>query len=1078
MVKQVGACFLAFSILLAGALRLHAQTTTTLYGTVTDKSGASVPGAQVTATNVGTNQSRVVQSNQEGVYRFDFMPIGAYTVEVTATGFKKFVQKGISLDVSVSARVDASLDIGAMTEQIDVTGAAPLVNTDNAQIGRTVENSEITTMPIVGRNVYSLLNLIPGVESTANSIVLGYPEQRTMINGGVDGGLGSVNYFMDGGTNMTGLRNTGNIAPNPDAVEEFRVVTNSYSAEYGRFAGGVVNIITRSGTNEIHGSLFEFFRNNDLNAYEWGALSATPLHRNQYGGSVGGPIRKNKTFFFGTYSGLRQLQSSFLNSAIVPTALERNGDFSQSKVLPVDPLSGALFPGNVIPKNRLDPTAENILAKYVPASNLPGNFWQGTIPNPYNTAEYLIKVDHSFSDRNRLSGTYFNTSGHNAQSPGGNVPWSTQNFDWMQQNVNVSDTLSIGANLVNQFWVTYTRNFGGRHSTPEMSLGDLGSSFAVQGTPSLPQITVTGYFTLSQAISGPTAGTNFYSTRDQLSYTRGRHTLKFGGELALDKDIQQTLLNNYGVFSFTGAKTANTKLGAAYAGNALADFVLGLPVTMNQDAPITAMDNFWTAAGFFQDDYRIHPRLTLNLGVRWDLQTPPTDPFDREATFKQGVQSQVLKGSNIPTGLLVVGDPGVGRGIVPAQKTNFSPRIGLAWDPFGNGKTSVRAGAGLFYGSVSGNEWNSTSNYQPFAVREQFNNVQSLTNPYGLLPGGVSPFPYSYNPANPQFIFPAAIYGMAPDYRWPYTYQLNFSVQREIVKDLTLTAAYVGSLGHRLPFAVDLNYPYYNSTATTGNVNNRRPIEPGVLSNIYSVESVMNTAYHALQVTVEKRFAHHFSAKGFYTFSKALEDVQLDNNTTNGGAEDYRNLALDRGRSDNDRRHVASASIIWNMDYFGGMSAVPRAILNGWELSSIITLRSGTPFNITRGSDVNLDGNNNDRANAVGAWALDPNRSRSDVSNAWFNTAAFAAPATGTDGNLGRNVLDAPGSRNVDLGIFRNFKIRERMTLQARGEMTNAFNFVNLSAPNGTLSSPAFGTIRTTPTGSMRNVQLGLRLTF
>jgi hypothetical protein len=1076
MLKKAVVCLIAVSLFLVSASLVSAQTTTTLYGTVTDKSGAIVPGAQVTATNVETNQSRTAQTNAEGQYRFDFMPIGSYSVEVAATGFKKFVQKNVTLDVNVSARADASLDVGTMSEEIDVTAAPPLVNTDNPQIGLTVDNSQITTLPIVGRNVYSLLNLIPGVESTANSIVLGYPEQRTMINGGVDGGLGSVNYYMDGGTNMTGLRNTGNIAPNPDAVDEFRVVTNSYSAEYGRFAGGVINIITRSGGNQFHGSLFEFFRNNDLNAYTWGAITATPLHRNQYGGSIGGPIRKNKTFFFGTYSGLRQITTSYMNSAIVPTALERNGDFSQSKIPPIDPLTLAPFPGNLIPKNRLDPTALNILNKYVPASNLTGNFWAGTISSPYNTAEYLAKVDHSFSDRNRLSGTYYETSGHNATPPGGNLIWSTQNFDWRQQNVNLSDTHSISANTVNQFWLTYTRNFGGRLSTPQMSLGDLGSSYGIQGQPSLPQITVTGYFTLAQAISGPVAGTNFYSTRDQLSFTHGRHTLKFGGELSLDKDIQQTLLNNYGVFSFTGSKTANTKLGSLYAGNALADYMLGLPVTMNQDAPITAIDNFWSAGLFFQDDFRVNNRLTLNLGLRWDLQTPPTDPFDRESTFEQGVQSRILKGSNIPTGLLVPGDPGIGRGIVPAQKTNFSPRLGIAWDPFGNGKTSIRAAGGIFYGSVSGNEWNSTSNYQPFAVREQFNNVQSLTNPYGLLPGGVDPFPYSYNPSNPQFILPAAIYGIAPNYRWPYTYQFNFSIQREVVKDLTVTAAYVGSMGRRLPFAEDLNYPFYNSTATTGNVNARRPIDTNVLSNIYSVQSVMNTSYNALQVTVDKRFSHHFSAKGYYTFSKDLEGVELDNNTTNGNAEDYHNLSLERGRSDNDRRQTASASLIWTMDYFSKMNPFVRNVINGWELSAVMFLQSGAPVNITSGSDINLDGVNNDRVNVVGDYLLDPHRSRSDVSNMWFNTAAFAKPAAGADGNLGRNVVDAPGMRDIDLGLYRNFKFGERLTLQARGEITNAFNFVNLSAPTATLSSAAFGTIRSA--GAMRNVQLGLRLTF
>jgi hypothetical protein len=1056
------------SMLLA-VCSLTAQTTTTLYGTVSDKSGASIPNAQVTAVNSGTNLSRTAVSNTEGQYRIEFLPVGEYTVEISAAGFKKSVEKGIVLQVNVAARVDAALDIGTMTEEVNVTASAPLVNTQNAQIGRSVENAEITSLPIVGRNVYTLLSLTPGVTSNSNSIVLGYPEQRTTINGGVDGGAGSVNYYLDGGANMTGLRNTGNIAPNPDAVEEFRVVTNSYSAEYGRFAGGVINILTKSGTNQFHGSLFEFFRNHDLNAYQWGALSATPLHRNQFGGTFGGPIRRDKTFFFGTYSGLRQITSTFLNSAVIPTALERTGDFSKSKIQPKDPLNNnAVFAGGIIPTGRLDLTAMNILDKYIPAvANASGGVWQGTVPNPYNTNEVLVKVDHSISDRQMLTGSYYETSGVNSILPGsGNIPWSMQRFDWRQQNVNASHTWTINPNTVNQFWLGYTRNFGGRLNTPEISLGDLGSTFRPQGQPSLPQITVTGYFTLSQSIAGPVAGTNFYSTRDQLSYTHGRHSMKFGGELALDKDIQQTLLNNYGVFSFNGTKT----------GNALADFLTGLPVTMNQDAPVTAMDNFWLGALFVQDDFRVHPRFTINLGLRWELQTPPTDPFDREATFKAGVQSQVLKGPNVPTGLLVVGDPGVTRGIVPMQWKHLSPRVGFAWDPFGDGKTSVRAAAGIFYGSVSGNEWNSTSNFQPFAVRQQFNTVQSLSNPYGALPGGVSPFPFSYNPASPQFIFPAQIYGMAPDFRWPYTYQLNFSVQRQVTRDLSFSAAYVGSLARRLPFAIDLNYPFFNSTATTGNVNNRRPILPGTLSSIQSVESVENAAYHSLQVTAEKRMGKHFGLKGFYTWAKSLEDVQLDNNTVNGGAQNFRNLSEDRGRSDNDRRHVAVASLIWNMDYFSRMNPFLRGLINGWSLSSIVTLQSGLPMTVTAGKDVNLDGNANDRANLIGNPWLDPNRSRADVTAAWFNTSAFAVGANGTDGTAGRNILDAPGSKNIDLGLFRDFHITERMKLQARGEFTNAFNMVNLSTPTLTFSSALFGQIRNAR--DMRQVQLGLRLTF
>src|SRR5580698_3953201 len=367
------------AVCLWAALALPAQiTTTTISGIVSDPTGAGVPNAQVTAANIGTGVSRTAATNTQGEYRIDLLPVGDYDVEVSASGFKKSRQTGIVLEVSRTARVDAVLSIGSVNEEVTVAGEAQQVNTSNAQIGRTTGNAEITNLPIVGRNVYTLLNLTPGVDSNVNSIVLGYPQQVTMINGGVDGGAGSVNYFLDGGTNMTGLRNTGNIAPNPDAVEEFRVITNSYSAEYGRFAGGVINIITRSGANQLHGSVFEFFRNNDLNANNWGALTSAPLHRNQFGGTLGGPIRRNKTFFFGTYSGLRQITSTFLTGAVVPTALERTGNFSASSPKPTDPTNGnAPFAGGIIPSNRLDPTAQNILNKYIPVANYPGNLWQG-----------------------------------------------------------------------------------------------------------------------------------------------------------------------------------------------------------------------------------------------------------------------------------------------------------------------------------------------------------------------------------------------------------------------------------------------------------------------------------------------------------------------------------------------------------------------------------------------------------------------------------------------------------------------------------------------------------------------------
>src|SRR6185503_13421280 len=330
--------------------------------------------------------------------------------------------------------------------------------------------------------------------------------------------------YLDGGTNMTNLRNTGNILPNPDAIQEFRVQTNSYNAEYGRFASGVINVLTKSGTNDFHGSLFEFLRNTVFNANDWGSqLARAPFHRNQFGGTIGGPIKRDKTFFFFSYSGLRQTTSTFLSGAVVPTALERIGNFTASATKPVDPATNAAFVcngvQNVICANRLDPVAIKIINTYIPAANVAGSRWQGNIPSPFNTNEYLVKVDHQLNEAHRLSFSYFNTAGTNTvRAGGGNLPWASQQFNWRQHNVNMSDVWIISSDKINQVWMTYTRNLGGRLNLPATSLGDLGSQFSIQGEPSLPQITVAGFFTLSNAIGGPTAGTNFYSLRDVFSW--------------------------------------------------------------------------------------------------------------------------------------------------------------------------------------------------------------------------------------------------------------------------------------------------------------------------------------------------------------------------------------------------------------------------------------------------------------------------------------------------------------------------------------------------------------------------------
>jgi outer membrane receptor protein involved in Fe transport len=1157
MRRKLGVVILFCLLVITSSVGLRAQiTSTTMYGQVVDATGAAVASAQVSVTNTDTNLSRTVQTNGEGEYRIELLPVGSYQVEVTAPGFKKTVLSGVVLEVNVPARVDVMMQLGDVSQTVTVTERVPLINTTSPEIGRTIQPEEIENVPLVNRNVYQLLELTPGVQnSTFNPgqpnpvITLGYPEQRTFINGGVDGGAGSVSYYLDGGINMTGLRNTGNILPNPDAIQEYRVETNNYDAEYGKMSSGVITVLTKSGSNAFHGALFEYWRDSTLNANNWNSTLATPpLRRNQFGGTFGGPIRKDKTFFFMSYQGLRQLSSFFFNGATVPTAAERTGDFTGVvTALPKQYTCGSL---TVICPSLLDPVAQKLLNPTnasvafptIPVANVGATGWQGTVASPYNTDEFIVKLDHNLTSNQRLSGSYFYTTGTNAVpplnatsgQPNGNIPWAIQQFNWRQQNLNISHTWTANPNLVNQVWLGYTRNFGGRLNLPEASLGDLGSEFTIQGPHSLPQITVTGFFTGASAIAGPVAGSNFYNVRDVVSYNHGRHSISFGADETLDKDIQQTLLNNYGVFGFNGTNIKDSASGKTIAVPALANFVMGLPTSLSQDAPVTGYTNSWSTGLFAQDNFRVFPRLTFNLGLRWDIQTPPTDPLNRGTSFQVGEQSTVIP--NAPTGALFIGDPGVTRGIVPVRWHHVSPRIGLAWDPSGDGKTSVRAGAGVFYGSVSGNEWNTVTNFEPSAVRYSFTNLNqqvtgsglaavpmgaTLACPYNKLVAknasgsplgpivicssgagtgisGIDPFPF----VPPQFITPGGpFFGFAKNFQWPYSYQLNLSVQRQVTSNLSVSAAYVGTLSHDLPFSQDINSPATGALAPTcatsasGNITARRPIDnsgvatcatPGSpFGTVLLTQSNQTASYHGFQTTVQMRMTRGVMLYGFYTFSHTFDSVQLDNNTTQGGAEDPSNLRLEHGPADFDIRHQFAASVVWQLNYYHGQNFFGRGLLNGWAVSSIINVHSGLPFTILNGKDANLTGSAVERARLVpGQNPLAINRTAAE----WFNISAFSQnPSTlvngiAVNGNSSRNMLRGPTFKDADLAISRDFRLsrlREGMGLQLRADAYNVFNIVSLNPPSGngaTVGSSTFGQI--TSASAMRQLQLGLRFTF
>jgi len=1104
-------------MLCASAVGYAQVSTATMSGTITDNNGAVIPNANITITQTETNITRTVKSNSSGEYRAEFLPVGSYTVKAEASGFMTTVRSNLTLTAMQVALVNLSVSVGAEVQTVTVTAEIPLLNTAEAAISSTVDNKEIDNLPLVNRNVYQLLALTPGVQSSTTANNLGYPEQHTIINGSTDSTVGQISYYLDGGNNMTGLRNTGNILPNPDAIREFVVQTNNFSAQFGRTSSGIVSVLTKSGTNQIHGSLFEFNRNTDLNATTHNSTLNLPYHRNHFGATVGGPILRDKAFFFGSYGGLRQSTSSFLHGAVVPSAAQRVGNFAENlptssgeitsctqtlssadtsagKFIVCNPTSRKPYAGNVI-TDTLDPTIQQVLARNIPLSNRTNNGWQGYQTLPYQADEFLIKADDQLTNSHRISATYFQTNGNQEQVPsGGNVgPWSLQNFTWRQQNANLSDVWNLSSASINQLWLSNTRMIAGRTNLPAQSFASYGSTFQIQGPPQLPQIAVSGYFTLSQDIAGPLAGTNVYGARDVFSTTRGKHALYMGGEAALEKDATNTLLNDYGVFSFSSSKTART-------GNALADFILGRPNTMNQDAPVYTNANYFNYGVFLQDDYHILPRLTINAGLRYDIQTAPTVTQDRIATFRLGVQSTVSP--NAILGQLFPGDSGVPRSGVNTKWNHVSPRAGVSWDPFGKGKTVIHAAAGLFYGTISGNEWELPSNSQPFDVRAQYTHVVSTTNVYATdttdFPGGVSPYPYYYTSAAPRYIKPASLIVFSQDYKWPYSYQLNFGIQQQLTSSTALSVSYVAALSRKLPMEIDANYPVYNTASPTSNTtataNTRRPIQPGTISTLLTLESGESSDYNGLQVVLDKRFSKSFSVKSYFVLSKTLASIAMDNNSLANTFEDYNIRALDRQRSNFDQRITSSTSVVWQPNYFLGSNAIVRNAMNGWTMTSIITFQSGSPFNITTGADNNGDGNTNDRPNIIAGQKLaviDVHRSRAANMAQWFNTAAVCGfssttPAScagvgpaGSDGTVRPNTLDGPGVRNVDASLFRNFKLGERFIFQLRSEVANVLNLTNLGSPNGTLSSPNFGTITGSASGfPNRQIQIGGRIQF
>jgi hypothetical protein len=1175
-----GARYIALlALALCGSIAaLGQQVTGTIVGTVKDEHGAVVTTATVKATNVATDFSRTASTNGSGEYRIDFLPVGKYKVEATAAGFKRYVQTNVSLDVDQELTVEITLAVGAVIQTVTVDEAPPQVNTSDAVLGRTIEPDEIVGLPLVNRNIYTEVSLTPGVMANNNSpssnpsgnptFATGLYIEDVQINGSIDGGSPEVAFYLDGGNNITGMRNYGNPSPNPDAVEEFRVETSAFGAQYGQFSAAVVSVITKSGTNQFHGGLFEFNRNTDFNANSWapahnaaGHIVVSPYHRNQFGGDVGGPIKKGKSFFFFSYGGLRQVTDTVFTGGITPTANERLGDFTADTFKVNMPGTKTQVDGtntspncqlatlNCIPTALLDTTIANFdnvsnkIGSSIPLPNgalkpaTGGGTYAGLFPVPTQENEYLAKYDQNLRAKDHMAVTYFFSRNVLGASPGGNVPWTINQSASNGSNANVSDVHTFSATTANQAWLTYTRAAGGRVNLPfagpaSQTLASYGSNFLIQGPPALPSFAPSGAFSATTTNAGPFTGSDNYELRDMVSMVKGKHSLFIGGEFALDKTMFFADLLNFGSISFATSAPTST-------GNVFSDWVTGQASSAEQDSPYVTHLSTWHTAVFVQDDYRITPRFTANLGIRWDIDTPPVDSLNRTESFIPGQQSTVAPLA--PTGIVFPGDAGVGRGIISTKYNHVSPRVGFAWDPFGGGKTSIRGAGGIFYGTVAGNEWNQPGNAIPFALRPQTGEgpLNSITNFYSYpgdfpstAPGG-GLFPYTYTPSKPVFISGpgGATEAITTHFKYPYVYQFNLSVQRQLPGRVALTAAYVGALSHDLPNFIDANYAPYStafgkpSTSATS-VADRRQFDPcvgacptgaaainngtGILgAGIVDLLSNLTANYHSLQISASKQLSRDFSASGFYVWSHGIDSFEPDadglsspqdsgyfgtpftpsNNSLGalGGG-----LQEEKGNMNADIRSNAAISGTWNIDYFHGENKVVREAVNGWQIAPIVYLHSGGPFTMGTGSNKSFDSTGNQRPDAVAGVSplLSPHRCRvcstNSVVSAWFNTAAFTANGPGVtggigpggaDGNVGRNSLYGPGFKDLDMGLFRNIKFERGVVFQLRGEATNVLNWVSLSNPTASLSSGNDGKI-TSAAGTQRIIQVGGRLTF
>jgi carboxypeptidase family protein len=1075
----------------------------TIVGTVTDQAGAVVPNATITLVNDATGFRRTAVSSESGQYVAYSIPTGTYTLTVAQPGFETLVRSGVEVTAAATLTIDLKLSLGDVKQTLEVNAAAPLVQDQSATVSSLITNRQILEMPLNGRTFTSLVLLSPGAYTgSANNLTTSPYAMRGSTNISVNGSMPQNNsYLIDGIFNRNLWLSTLIMVPTVDSIQEFRVLTSNYSAEYGSAAGAITVVQTKSGTNEYHGSAYEFLRNDKLDANTFfnnrqGAPKPS-FRRNEFGATVGGPIRKDKTFFFADYQGIRLRQPQTVTSTIPTLALREmvnTGNFSALGTAVFDPLTlhgggpnGATvrdqFPGNQIPLARLDPAAIRLMNLLpAPTSARPTQNFVFNPTQSQDTDQFDVRVDQNLGTGDHLFGKYsFDNSNLTtpgllpvAPNPGVSIePFLSANGVQPASSVplrNQSGTLNythvFSPTTVNEVrlgvvrWNQQIEPLGNAFNTAtELGIPGININNHAGG---LPAFTITGYQVIGDNSTFPEVSrSTSFQYEDVLTLTRGSHTLKFGATYIRQRFNVFSAFPTRGQYSFNGQFTR--QIGSSTSQTALSDFALGATsaVTRNILTGPVGM-RFWNSSEFVDDTWRVNDRLTWNFGLRYELLAPPYEVHDRWSNF------------NVVTGqLLLAGKNGNGRRLRNLDTNNFSPRMGLTYALTSDRKTIFRSGFGISY-VEAGQGGGQLYKNLPYYFSQVVATDQNGTPPLLISDGLPTPVPPDLNNAQ-------ALSSGSPN-AWDFNLQStrvmqwSAGIQRELASSLLLDVAYVGT---RTAGLIS-NYNYNQSFPGPGPQGPRRPlygINPAVTDITYR-SNYAAAKYHALQVKVEKRYSAGLTGTIAYTYSKYMSDGGNINGGGNGPPQNARCFACEWGPMPEDLRHILVINHVYELPFGPRRKYLTHGwisqIAGNWNLSGIWTMATGDHFTPTIGTSVsNSAGGGSDRPNRLADGNL-PSGQRSI--DAWFDLTAFEPAAQYTFGNAGRGILVGPGNFNVDLGIHRDFPIRERFRLTYRWEMFNSFNRANFSDPNAVIGSAQAGQI--SGTAPARIMQMALKLVF